>query len=210
MAAERVTPHQLLFAGLEDRFAALGDAAGDLATFSRLPDVQRLVDDIESPELLEQHPLAAAEYLHLLFAAWRHWRTGLAMRAVERVPDDLLSSAPSALPREPLYVQLPQRAFWMQPNPDGPHEPLDGAYVVPLPRDELLIVALNGLHSGRSGVTTVALTVLTTDLERASEALPVSAFAPQMEGGAQAGFRSVTTTAELLHLLKVALTVSRA
>lgn len=190
MAAERVdrpTPWSVLFATIEPRYPDLGTADLDLAAFSKAPAAQQLLEAIQSPELLEREPVAAAGYLHLLYADWMHWRH----RRATRGPG-------------PAYLAFAPRAYWMQPDPEGPHEPLDGCYVIPVARDELLIVAVLGLHAGRAGVSEISLTVPATDVAAAAAALPEDAYAPAMPGGDAAGFKSVRTAAELLHLIEVA------
>jgi len=206
----RPTPWGLIFAPIEERYPELGAISADPAAFNRSPEAQRLLSAIESPELLGTSPIAAAEYLHLLFADWQHWRSG---RKCHGVTGEVLETAlsfsapppPSAPPREPLYLQMPPRALWMQPDPGGAHEPLDGCYVIPIGRDELLIVAILGLHAGRAGLAQVTLTARIEDLATARDALPDDAYAPAMAGGEAAGIRSVRTAAELLHLVRVAL-----
>lgn len=213
MAAEvvsRPTPWSVVFADLAGRYAALGELPADPAAFSRHPAVQRLLADVEAPDLIERAPLAAAEYQLLLFADITHWKAGRPVRAVTRAGlDAALAAGPGAAaatpPASATYVQLPLRALWAQPEPDGTHEPLDGCYVVPLPRHELLVVGVLGLHPGRAGLSQVTLTVRADALTEAGEALPDDPFAPAMSGGDAAGVRSVRTAAELLHLVRVAL-----
>lgn len=203
---ERPTPWGLIFAPIEERYGTLDDLAADIAVFNRNPDVQRLIAHIESPELLQASPLAAAEYLHLLFADWQHWRGGRGIHAVTEasLAEAFLRSPLPAL-RSAVYVQLPARRLWMQPDPHGGHEPLDGCYVIPVERDELLVVAITGLHAGRAGLSQVTLTARREDLAATHTALPDDAFVPGMAGGEAAGLRSVRTAAELLHLVRVAL-----
>ena len=213
MAAEvvnRPTPWSVVFGAVAERYQALGEIPTDPTAFSRHPAAQRLLSDIESPDLLERAPVAAAEYQALLFADVTHWRHGRIVHAVTRAAIDgalaKVQAFPAAAgPPATVYVQLPLRAVWGQPDPEGPHEPLDGCYVVPLPRDELLVVAVMGLHAGRAGLSQITLTVRADALHEAAGALPDDPFAPAMPGGDAAGFRSVRTAAELLYLVRVAL-----
>jgi len=204
----RPTPWSVIFAPLTPRYATLGAIPDDPAAFGRTPVVQRLLAEIESPDLLRRAPVAAAEYQYLLFADIQHWRHERPVRTVSRgALDAALSVSPLPSPVSVCYVQLPPRQMWAQPDPDGTHEPLDGCYVIPLPREERLVVAVLGLHAGRAGLSQVTLTVHGDAWLGATDALPDDAFAPAMPGGEAAGFRSVRTAAELLHLVRVALAV---
>lgn len=197
-----------LLAPVAAGYAGLGDQPANLATFARAPAVQRLLEQVGAPDLMDREPLAAAEYLHLLFADWMHWKQERPVTPVTRAALDAMSSR-SPLPAHRLvltYLQLPPRLFWLQPGDGVAHEPLDGCYVIPLDRDELLVVAILGLHAGRTGFSQVTVTARQDDLRAAAAALPATPFAPAMAGGAAAGMRSVPSVAELLHLVRLALT----
>ena len=196
---------------VERRYDSFGNVPADITAFTRLPAAQRLLAEVESPDLVEREPAAAAEYFHLLFADWQHWRHDRPVRAVNAAElATLLAGAPPAAPRlSAVYLQFPPRIVWMRPTA-GPHEPVDGCYVVPAGRDELLVVTVLGLHAGREGFSQVTVTARHDDLTAAEQALPADRFAPAMEGGARAGMHSIRSAAELLHLVRLALGGRRA
>jgi len=75
---KRPTPFDMLFgddAGalgtLTAAAAAAGRDAGDRGEFAMVPEVQRLLAELESPELVAQQPEAVQEYLELLHAMYR-------------------------------------------------------------------------------------------------------------------------------------------
>lgn len=216
----RIIPSDLIFGeAIEDRFQLVKTEAEvsrrdftDPAQFAALSTVQHLLTEIESPKLLEQNPAAAAEYLILLYAAFRFWEGG--KRVMQVVPlewDDtfiahFVSADPPEITAGACYVQLPERRFWAQIESGAPHEPLDGCYVA-TSRDgrQVVVVAILGLRTGRSGFSQVSLTVTQEELEAARTITRYPAFAPVMDGGAEAGFKSVESQAELLLLTQLAL-----
>jgi hypothetical protein len=70
---------------------------------------------------------------------------------------------------------------------------------------DLTVVAILGLRSGREGFSQIAVTAPAAEMAEVEAALQTPAFPPMMEGGAEAGFRSVTSEAELLYLARLAL-----
>jgi hypothetical protein len=216
----RLTPFDLIFDdGIEDRFRAVKTEAElaqrdftDPAQFASLSTVQRLLTEIESPTLLEKSPLAAAEYLILLYAAFRFWEGGKQVTQVkvrewdERFIANFAISTSHTVASDPCYLQLPEQRFWAQIDSSAPHEPLDGCYVA-MSRDgrQVVVVAILGLRKGRSGFSQVSLTVTPQELVAARAATRSPAFAPLMEGGGEAGFKSVGSQAELLVLTQLAL-----
>lgn len=216
----RIIPSDLIFGeAIEDRFRSVQTEAElsrrdctDPAQFAPLSTVQHLLTEIESPKLLEQNPAVAAEYLILLYAAFRFWEGGKRVIQVEALDWDetFIADLPSIDLREvaggACYVQLPERRFWAQIESGAPHEPLDGCYVA-TSRDgrQVVVVAILGLREGRSGFSQVSLTAIQEELEAARTITRSPAFAPVMDGGAEAGFKSVESQAELLLLVQLAL-----
>jgi hypothetical protein len=214
----RPTPFDLVFAPLADRLAALTAAAAaagrnpaERREFALVPDVQRLLADLETPDVVERHPEAADEYLTLLHAAYAFDAAGRRMVVTTRSQLEpwLVRLAPAAAPRIPggvCYVQLPAPWFWARRGDDGPHEPLDGMFAVASPRgDEVTVLAILGLRSERGGFTQVTVRARPADFAAARAVRREPPFAPLMEGGMTAGFRSVASGGELLTLLHLAL-----
>lgn len=214
----RTTPFELVFRDLVPAFESLrveagrrGHALDDLPAFARAPAVQRLLQRLEAPDLLEREPAAAAEYLTLLYAAFRFWDAGERVVAVDRAAlEPALAADPGAhspvVPAGACYLQLPHQWFWGQVAPEQPHEPLDGAFVAAGSRgDALTVVAVLGLRPERQGFSQVSLTAHPDDLRAAAVLARPERFAPAVEGGDRAGFRSVTSAAELLLLVQLAL-----
>jgi hypothetical protein len=215
---KRPTPFDLLFG---DQSGALGTltvaaaAAGrdprDRGEFAGVPEVQRLLAELQSPELIEREPEAAQEYLELLHAMYRFDAAGRRIvsptRAqlqpwVRRLPP----AEPPRVPGGACYVQLPERWWWGQRGPDTPHEPLDGVFVVASPRgDEVTLLAVLGLRQERGGFTQVTVHARPTDFAAARGAQRDPPFAPVMDGGTSGGVLSVATPAELLTLVQLAL-----
>jgi hypothetical protein len=216
----RIIPSDLIFGeAIERRFRSVQTEAElsrrdctDPAQFAALSTVQHLLTEIESPKLLEQNPSAAAEYLILLYAAFRFWEGGKQVIQVQRSQwdetfiADFTSADLPDLAGGACYVQLPERRFWAQIESSAPHEPLDGCYVA-TSRDgrQVVVVAILGLRKGRSGFSQVSLTVMREELVAARTIARTPAFAPVMDGGAEAGFKSVESQAELLLLIQLAL-----
>ncbi len=216
----RITPFDLVFeAGIEDRFAAIKTEAElskrdftDPAQFVSLSTVQHLLTEIESPDLLQQYPSAAAEYSILLYSAFRFSEAGKQVVYVEpqEWDEDFIatyaSTSPPTVTSAPCYVQLPEQRFWAQIDSDAPHEPLDGCYVA-LSQDgrQVVVVAILGLRKGRSGFSQISLTVAQEELVAARMATRSPPFAPLMAGGLEAGFKSIGSPGELLLLTQLAL-----
>jgi hypothetical protein len=215
----RLDPFDHAFAELaESRFPEIRDEAesehrdtADRPQFAALRAVQHLLGEVESPEVLEEHPEAAGEYLTALYVAFRYWDAG---RHTFPVPRDHLEGAfagpiPSERPSVPYracYLQLPERWFWAQIDPAEPHEPLDGLFVVAGGQDrEVIILAVLGLRAGRPGFSQVSMATVPEDLVMAHRSARDPIFATTLDGGVEAGLRSVTTPAEVLHLAYLAL-----
>jgi len=214
----RPTPFDLVFGPLVDRLSGLTAAADEVGRnprerleFALVPEVQRLLSDLQAPDVLEQQPEAAEEYLTLLHAAYRYdaagRRTVVATRA--QLEPWLARLPPAGAPRIPeaaCYVQLPAQWVWAQRGEGEPHEPLDGMFAVASPRgDEVTVVAVLGMRAERGGFTQVSIRARPADFADARTVRREPPFAPLMEGGSATGFRSVASGGELLTLLHLAL-----
>lgn len=214
----RPTPYELVFGPMDEAVGGLAAAAAAAGRdprsrhdFVLLPEVQRLLAELQPPEQAAQHPEAAEEYLALLHAAFRFRQAGRPLRVVTRAQleptlDRPAPTSPPAIPDGACYVQLPANWFWAQRGPGEPHEPLDGMFVVASPRsDEITVIAILGLRPERGGFTQVTVRTRPGDVAAAHAVRRDPPFGATMEGGAQAGFRSVATAGELLALTHLAL-----
>lgn len=213
----RPTPFDLVFTPIADRLAAVAQAAAaagdprDRGTFARVPEVQRLLAELQSPELVERQPEAAEEYLALLHAAYCFDAAGRRMVTATRAQLGpwLARLPPAGAPQVPggaCYVQLPAQWFWARRDAEEPHEPLDGMFAVTAPAgDEITVLAVLGLRPERGGFTQVTVHARAADFADAWSVRRDPPFAPLMDGGLAAGFRSVASGGELLTLLHLAL-----
>jgi hypothetical protein len=98
---------------------------------------------------------------------------------------------------ESRYVQLPPLRVWGIPVEGGPAEPLDGWFAF-RNRDGLSVLAIFGLHPGRTGFTAVEVTgPRPGQLERADGS---ALFAAALPGAERAGLASIVGAEELLEL----------
>lgn len=195
------------FAAIREEAALLHKDTSDRAQFFALPTVQRVLAAIEAPDVLTEAPEAGPEYATLLYAAYRYWLGGQHLIAIT-APDAATSTAdmPLSVPHGACYLQLPERRYWSQIAEGEPHEPLDGMFVAAgSDGREITVVAVLGLRADRGGFSEVSVTATPVEFAAAATELRSPAFAPLMEGGDRAGFKSVATTAELLHLTRLAL-----
>jgi hypothetical protein len=215
----RLTPFDLVFRDLVADLDALGAAAAragrdphDRVALGRVPEAGRLLERIAPPPD-GSRPEESAEYATLLFAAFRFHDAGEQLVEVSRPALDAALAAPPPadaprIPRGACYVQLPPSWFWAKATDDGAHEPLDGCFLIAGPRgDEITLLAVVGLRPERGGFTQITLHVAPGDFLEAGRARRDPPFAPLMDGGAAAGFRSIATPAELLTLAHLALAV---
>jgi len=215
----RPDPFTHAFGPLADaRFPAIAEEAragrhdtADRAQFAALQEVQHLLAELESPDVVEQHPDAGVEYLMALYIAFRFWEGG---RHIVAVPRKLLESAwaapapapPPGVPRGACYLQLPERWFWAQIAADAPHEPLDGLYAIEGSHQrEISLLAVLGLRPDRPGFSQITLTAPPEDFPAAAGSARTPPFASTLDGGESADLRSITTHAELMHLALLAL-----
>jgi hypothetical protein len=214
----RLTPFDLVFAPIADQLSGLGAAAAaagqdprERQAFAMVPEVQRLLEDLAAPELVAEHPEAAEEYLTLLHAAYRFDVAGRRVVTTTRAQLEpwLARLAPVEPPRIPegaCYLQLPPQWIWGRRDPAQAHEPLDGMFAIASPRgDEITIVAVLGLRAERGGFSQVVVRARPADFAEARTVGRTPPFAPLMEGGSAAGFRSVASAGELVTLLQLAL-----
>jgi hypothetical protein len=213
----RATPFDLIFGEFADELATIGASstgpAGDSddpSTFAAIPAVQRLLQRIEVPELVEREPEAASEYLALVYAAARFVRAGRPVLAVSRQRlEAALARVPPAVPPEvpgkACYIQLPPHWVWAQAAEGGPHEPLDGMFVVRSHRGDTMVVAVLGMRAERGGFTQVTVRATPAEFAAARALRRSPPFAPLMDAGSSRGYRSIANPAELLTLTHLAL-----
>lgn len=202
------------FPAIREESLAAAKNTADRGQFASLTAVQRMLLDVEAPQLVEQHPEAAEEYLNTLYAAYRYWDTGqhsvsLRREALEAALEAELEDPPS-VPHGACYLQLPERWCWAQVAPDEPHEPLDGLFVIAAPGREITVLAVLGLRADRPGFSEITVVAVPRDFAVARAEARTPPFAPVIDGGAAAGLRSLVSTGELLHLAHVALHASGA
>ena len=183
----------------------------DRPQFAALRAVQHLLDEVEAPDILEARPDAGAEYLTALYVAYRYWDAGRHAFPVSREYIEAALGEPTPVEQPPVphracYLRLPERWFWAQIEPAEPHEPVDGLFVVMDGRDrEIVVLAVLGLRGDRPGFSEVSVTTVPEHLATAHQSARQGIFAPTLDGGREAGLRSLTTSAELLHLAHLAL-----
>jgi hypothetical protein len=214
----RPTPFDLIFGDFAEELAAIGAASAgpggaldDLHGFAGIPDVQRLLQRIEVPELMERAPEAASEYVALVYAAARFAAAGQLVLEISRARlEPALEQMPPpnapAVPGTACYLQLPPHWVWAQATEGGPHEPLEGMFVVRSHRgDVTTVVAILGLRAERGGFTQVSVRASSAEFTAARTLRRNPPFAPAMDAGAARGYRSVVNPAELLTLTHLAL-----
>jgi hypothetical protein len=211
----RPTPFDLIFAEFADELTAIGvasvEAGRDLGdAFASMPEVQRLLQRIEVPALVDEAPEAAAEYLALVYAAARFGAAGKRVLTPSRQQlASMLDRIPPPnvppIPQHACYLQLPAHWIWAQATDGGPHEPLDGMFAVASGRGELTIVAVLGLRAERGGFTQVTVRAGPGEFAAARTLRRTPPLGPLMDAGASRGYRSVANPAELLTLTHLAL-----
>ncbi|MEE8115936.1 MAG: hypothetical protein V3T28_02410 [Gemmatimonadales bacterium] len=210
----RLHPFEFVFAEFaREHFPAIQKEAPDpnvdLGTMARLPAAQNALRVLGVPDADASAP-AVGEYLALLFATYRFWTAGRPSLSVGKTRlEEVLAHPPidhRAIPDGACYIQLPERLFWATIGEDAPHEPVDGMFVIGnAARRDLTVVAVLGFRAGREGFSQVTVAASVAEIAAAETTLRTPPFAPVMEGGAEAGFHSVTSEAELLHLTRLAL-----
>ena len=208
--SERVSPFDVVFGELADeRFPGLkvslaggGVDATDRDAFILDRAVTEFLRDLV-PE--DAPPESLHEFIAVLQHSYLFWNGAKRSRLITDTGLPGAAHAPHA-PDAPLYLQLPSHLYWGQLEPDAPHEPLDGFFIHPLGAG-IRALAIFGLHPDRPGfsVAEVKGTTPAPLLPRADGSAP---FAPQMDGGKNAGLRSVSGPDELLALAWHALSAS--
>lgn len=185
-----------------------GDAA-DRLWFLQLAPVRRVLRELNPPE--DQAAGAVIEeYGTLLYAVYRFWSTGrhsltLGRESLERALGHDAGTTPE-VPHRACYLQLPERLFWTRISESTAPEPLDGLFLAVSAGDrEITVLAVLGLRPERGGFSQIAITVPPEDLARAKDLVRRPLFAPVLDGGEQAGVKSLVSEAELLHLAHLAL-----
>lgn len=179
--------------------------------FLRFEPVRRLLADLRTPDAGDSAGAALEEYGALLYVAYRYWAAG--RRAFELGREDVTrmlgEDPPDGAPEVPhgaCYLRLPAQLFWAQIHPGGPHEPLDGLFVAAgAGGREITVLAVLGLRAERAGFSQITITAPREDVAQAGATVRSPLFAPVMEGGERAGFRSLVSEGELLHLAHLAL-----
>jgi hypothetical protein len=180
--------------------------ATDATLFVSLPAVQRILEQIESPQLLAANAAAAGQYHMLLYMCFRFWDAGKVVKDVVRLPD-YSTGRVCEVPYGACYLRFPERWFWAQIDQQAPHEPLDGVFVAQSSDlRQLSALAVLGLRPERGGFSQISVTAAFDDLMAARLASRTPRFAPTMAGGAEAGFKSLASLGELLLLTQLALT----
>ncbi len=212
--SDRPTPFSLVFADVaRERFPAIGEPAADRDRFVLLEPVGRLLREIVPAEAGAD---ALEAHIRLLHHAYRHWTAGgwvyrIGERALRAAAARGGGAITSHIPRQALYLQLPQLQVWGTPTPGGPAEPLDGAFVtetaVP---GEIAVLAIFGLREGRPGFSAVGLAgrADATDPSAEETEIEIAAaredgsppFSPTLAGGERAGIYSIANAGELLLL----------
>jgi hypothetical protein len=209
--APRPTPYDVAFgAEAEERFARIraslasgGRDAHDADAFVLDREVITYLRELVPEEGVGE---GIAQHVALLHHAYLYWAEGgWLVRPSRHRAGQLLGAAPAsqssaegaALPLA-FYLQLPERLVWGELEPGQPHQPLDGVFVRPWPRDGDFLLAIFGLHADREGFSVVdADGYREADLVRADGS---ALFSPTLPGGAAAGLFSIVGGEELLEL----------
>jgi hypothetical protein len=213
----RPTPFTRVFGGaIVARFPAIAEAlqqedidAKDRDRFVLLEPVGRLLRDIvpddAGADALEAHVL-------LLHHAYLYWA---AEQPVYQISEQTLRRSVEAkpisteIPRDALYLQLPELRVWGSPNEAAAPEPLDGMFVsqTDIP-NAVSVLAIFGMRPDRPGFSAVGLEGRADPDDPAAGEIEIAAaredgsapFGPKLAGGRAAGLYSVANLGELLLL----------
>ncbi len=218
----RIDPFDFAFAPLAaERFPLVREEAqltrkhpDDRTQFAMLSSVQKILSDVEEPEVVQNDAAAGEAYLTAVYVAYRFWEAGkpvfsVSTEDIEEVAFEVTPETFAEIPGGACYLQLPERSFWAQVDPEAPHEPLDGLFVTTGPRGEVTVMAVLGLRTDRPGFSEVTVVAQPSDFAAAQLEARDPPFAPVIEGGEEAGLRSIVTEGEVLHLALLALIASQ-
>ena len=205
----RPTPYTMVFGDIAgERFPAIravqeeshaDPVSRDVFLMNR--EAVSLVHDLEPEKGIGEGVAQLAALVHHAYLFWLHgcWVFQMERGAVSRLVQSPPMEGMDAHLPPAYYLQLPRQLLWGQLGPDEPFQPLDGCFVTT--REGPLVVALGvfGLHPDRMGFTVVEAEGPYS--ESADRGAASTAFAPQMEGGVEAGLYSVTDPAELITLV---------
>jgi hypothetical protein len=138
-----------------------------------------------------------------------HWERDWPVARIEPRALDRALQSPAPLPaRTPpvavCYLQLPERAVWAASQPGGPHEPLDGLFVVAAPA-RVRTLAVLGFRPERVGFTTIESELGLPAAAPGPRADGGPPFASVIPGGERGKLRSVADAHELAALAVLAL-----
>ena len=188
-----------------------GGMPADVSRFAELDATEAIFAELSPTPLLQTDPPLAEQYLSLLFAAYLYWDGGRLLIPVQREEiEPLLRDEPETPPPVPAraYVQLPEKMFWARVSETAPHEPIDGVVISELPDQRVFVLAILGFRTERNGVSQLKLIGSLEEWNTARSERAGQSFEPVMDGGKEAGFHSVTTETELMHLARLALRAS--
>lgn len=187
----------------------LGDAkteALDRDAFLLNGTVGQLFRDLMPKDAPTESVNAYGALLHMLYL---HWERDWPVARIEAQALDRALQSPAALPaRTPpvsvCYLQLPERVVWAASQPGGPHEPLDGQFVVAAPA-RVRVLAVLGFRPERVGFTTMESDLALPAAAPGPRADGSAPFASVIPGGERAELRSVADAHELAALAVLAL-----
>lgn len=213
----RSTPFTHVFGGeIAARFPAIAETlrqeavdATDRDRFVLLEPVGRLLRDIvpadAGADALEAHVLL----LHHAFLYWAAQQPvyQISEQTLRRAVDETRIS--TELPRDALYLQLPDLRVWGSPNEAAPPEPLDGMFVSRATTPGAVsVLAIFGMRPDRPGFSAVGLEGRADPDDPTADEIQIAAarddgtapFGPKLAGGTAAGLYSVANPGELLLL----------
>ena len=220
----RPHPFDTIHDALSDQWFAEAGGPTDRLPFQQLEPVQRILGQLAPAQAAVG--AAAEEYGTLLYVVHRFWHAGRHTLPLDRSAVDRMLAADGGgaaggeggpggphgltVPHGACYLQLPERLFWARIAPDATAEPLDGLFLAAgADGREVTVLAVLGFRPERGGFSQVTVTAPPEDFSRAAALARRPLFAPALEGGERAGVRSLLSEAELLHLVRLALTQAR-
>ena len=213
----RPTPFSHVFGGgVAERFPAIAEALQqegvdrtDRDRFVLLEPVGRLLRDIvpddAGGDALEAHVLL----LHHVYVYWAAQQPtyGISEETLRRAVAE--KRITTELPKDAIYLQLPELRVWGSPNEDAPPEPLDGMFVSRTTTPGAVsVLAIFGMRPDRPGFSAVGLEGRADPDDPTPDEIEIAAaredgtapFGPKLAGGTAAGLYSVANPGELLLL----------